>query len=32
MEENIREIILRELPNLITQDAKIREWVRQLVQ
>jgi hypothetical protein len=31
METNIRELILRELPGLITQDAQIRDWVLQLV-
>ena len=31
METNIRELILRELPGLITQDAQIRDWVMQLV-
>ncbi|RCK72392.1 MAG: hypothetical protein ANABAC_2059 [Anaerolineae bacterium] len=31
MEENIREIILRELPALVTRDPQIREWVWNLI-
>ncbi len=31
MEAELRETIVRELPNLITQDPQIRDWVWHLV-
>ncbi len=31
MTEELREIIMRELPNLIAQDPQIRDWVWRLI-
>ncbi len=30
-EQKVREIIVKELPNLITQDPQIRDWVWHLI-